>query len=395
MTAPAQMRILHVTRERDADRRYGLGKSLSPVVDELRAQGHWVQYVCQSDLSALERSRMEAMQLFWARLLSRLPQRFGNLNLIVWAAIERMAMGRCAVRIAREEDVTHIHCHDPWIAAGVRKSLGNDESIAWGITQHGFGSYANAHRDEGIAIGRRLLHWLHDWERRTLERASWVIAPTPSCLTQLVRDLGLYSQPAHWHSVPHPRPAINHYEYLHARNLLGWKAHELHIVGVGRFALMKRFPMMIEACAEVSRKFDVRLTILGEGDPTPLLTTAQECGFSDRLTLTVTDDIGLYLAATDLYLSTSATESFGMANLEALVAGAPVICLVGGATADVIGQGGWLIPGDKVCLVDTILALLSNPAESVLWRHRSQCRGNQWPCRSSIAKRYADIYSLA
>lgn len=389
------MRIIHVTREREKDRRYGLGKSLSPVVDELRARGHFVRYVCQSDLTRNEYLAMEHRSNRWVSLCSRIPLRHGDLAQVAHVVVERLAMGRCAARIALEESATHVHCHDPWIAAGLRNALGNNTQIAWGITEHGFGSYVNALKDEGIAIGSRLFHLLGFWEKRILSKAAWVIAPTDSCLNQLARDFGLFRPQAHWHCIPHAKPAINRYKYDEARAMLGWKPEERQILGIGRFALMKRFPLLIEACAQAAGSFDVRLTILGEGDPAPLLAAAQSCGFADRLTLAITDDVGQYLSGADLYVSTSSTESFGMANLEAMVAGAPIICVAGGATSEVVGCGGWLIPGKKDCLVEAINALLSDTSAANAWRLRAKSRGDHWPSPSSIAEKYADIYALA
>ena len=43
------MKILFVTRESELDRRYGLGKSLAPLVGELQRRGHAVGYVTSAD----------------------------------------------------------------------------------------------------------------------------------------------------------------------------------------------------------------------------------------------------------------------------------------------------------------------------------------------------------
>ena len=42
-------KILMVTRESGSDRRYGLGKSLAPVIDELRERDADVTYLTQKD----------------------------------------------------------------------------------------------------------------------------------------------------------------------------------------------------------------------------------------------------------------------------------------------------------------------------------------------------------
>jgi hypothetical protein len=43
------VRIVHVTRELGIDRRYGIGRSLSPVILALADLGHEVRYLTQDD----------------------------------------------------------------------------------------------------------------------------------------------------------------------------------------------------------------------------------------------------------------------------------------------------------------------------------------------------------
>ena len=52
-------RVLMVTREQLADRRYGLGRSLLPVVEALTAQGWTVPYLCQHDLQPAQLAKRQ------------------------------------------------------------------------------------------------------------------------------------------------------------------------------------------------------------------------------------------------------------------------------------------------------------------------------------------------
>jgi len=389
------MKILHVTREKAADRGYGLGKSLLPVVSALQAQGHEARYICQADLAKNESDELNLTRDWWASKFTRLPARFGNVTSVVDIVVERLTMGRYAAKFAAEMGATHVHLHDPWIAEGFRRHANKVPGVLWGLTEHGFGSYAQAAKDEGIGIGRRLMQFLLTWERRILARAHWLVLPSDSSRLQLTRDFTLFQTPSHWHTVPHARPEQSLRSREAARALLGWLPNERHVVGVGRFAVMKRFPMLIEACAELAERHNLRLTILGDGDPAPLLDAAKYRSFENRLTLQATEDVGLYLSAADLYVSTSSTESFGMANLEAMVAGLPVVCAVGGATADVIGIGGWLVPGNLESITSAMDSILSDPSIDSFWRAQAHARGAAWPDASTIAQCYVNIYSLA
>ena len=389
------MKILHVTREKAADQRYGLGKSLLPVVSALQAQGYEARYICQADLEKHELDELNRTRDWWAGKFTRLPARFGNVASVVDIIVERLTMGRYAAKFASEMGATHVHLHDPWIAEGFRRHASKVPDVLWGLTEHGFGSYAQAAKDEGISIGRRLMRLLLAWERRILANAQWLVLPSASSRLQLTRDFSLFQTPSHWHTVPHARPELKLLPRESARALLGWLPDEKHVIGVGRFAMMKRFPMLIEACAELAERHDLRLTLLGDGDTGPLLETAKCRSFENRLTLQATDDVGQYLSAADLYTSTSMTESFGMANLEAMVAGLPVVCAIGGATADVVGIGGWLVPGNSESVTGAMGSILSDPSIASFWRTQAHAKGAAWPDSSTIAQRYVDIYRLA
>lgn len=389
------MKILHVTREKAADQRYGLGKSLLPVVSELQTQGYEVRYICQADLEKIEADELNRKREWWAKKFTNLPTRFGHVSSVVDIIAERLTMGRYAARFAHEMGATHVHLHDPWIAEGFRRHANKIPGVLWGLTEHGCGSYAQAIKDEGIFIGRRLMRFLLTWERHILSRAQWVVLPTASSKLQLTRDFSLFQTPSHWHTVPHARPKLKLLSRESARNLLGWLPNERHVAGIGRFAVMKRFPMLIESCAALAERHDLHLTILGDGDPGPLLDAAKSQSFTNRLTLQATNDIGLYLSAADLYVSTSKTESFGMANLEAMVAGLPVVCAIGGATADVVGIGGWLVPGNSESVTTAMNSILSNSSIELFWRAQAHARGAAWPDVLTIAQSYVDIYRLA
>ena len=92
------MRILHVTRELAGDRRFGIGRSLDPVIRALQREGHEVRYLTQQDQGP---RAMQAQQRWTERLLPALRKGWGDagdLFLRVW--IERLNMGRLAAKVA-------------------------------------------------------------------------------------------------------------------------------------------------------------------------------------------------------------------------------------------------------------------------------------------------------
>jgi glycosyltransferase involved in cell wall biosynthesis len=394
---PATPRVLMVTRETGPDRRYGLGRSLEPVVEALQAQGALVRYFCQEDLSSAD---FERRQSLWKRL-SSLPFVRGHDNRLALtrAWLERLQVGQAAGKLALAENYSHVHAHDPWIACGVWWSTRGEAGhhIRWGITQHGFGSYSLATHADGLTQGLAAQRWLRRIETTVVNRADWVTAPTWAALEQVARDLCLPQVAAHWHCVPHGRPAVaapTAAQRTDARAQFQWRDHEVVVLGVGRLAPLKCFDRLIDACADQALP-SLRLVLLGGGDPAPFMAQAEARGFAKQLTITTVEDVTPYLHGADIYASASSTESFGLANLEALCAGLPAVCSAVGGVPEVMGDGAWLVPNGVTSISGALRALIADPALRRSWRERALARAAQWPTHEEIAEKYLAIYGAA
>ncbi len=391
------MHILLVTREHESEKRYGLGRSLMPLVGALERRGHRLRYLCQDDLAAGEKEFMHRLYRGLARLLRRPPDR--RYRDFLWVAIERLAMGRLAAKVAAREGCTHVHCHDPIIAAGYRffARFTPGAKAAWGVTEHGFGCYMRAIQEDGIPFSPRLMRWARSREARVLQAAAWVIAPTRAALQQLAHDLDTAPVPATWRFVYHARPQLRRHDRREARKRLGWDEGTNYIVGVGRLVGLKRFPLLIEACARLAGRERIQLVLLGEGDQETLRRQVREAGLARDVLFALTDDIGLYLCAADLYVSASASESFGLANLEAMLCGIPVVCTAVGGVPEVVGEGAWLVPPDVdgATMAQAMQRVLEDAELREKLVRQGRMRASAWPDVEEIAERYEDIYRMA
>lgn len=385
--------LLMVTREHLQDRRYGLGRSLLPVVDELGRRDWTVRYLCQHDLPAPR----QAIRQRWLQRLGRLPgiyqQSHRQQLLGAWA--ERLDMGWLAAQIARQEGFSHVHLHDPWIAVGFRwgAKLLRLKSVRWGVTEHGFGSYSRATHDDGLVQGPRVQRLLRRIEAATLAAADWVVAPTRLSLEQLARDLALPTLPAHWRVIPHAIQTIPQLDKATARAALGWPMDGMYILGVGRLVPLKRFDLLMSAFTALAGRYPrLQLFLLGDGDRHRLQQQADAAGLGNRLGFAVTDDVTPYLRAADVYVSTSATESFGLANLEALAAGLPAICTAVGGVPEVVGDGAWLIPGNPAVLERVLNSLLGDADARQMLGARGLHQAACWPNLATITDAYAALY---
>ncbi len=386
-----------VTRERADDRRFGLGKSLDPVLEVLGREGVEIHYLCQEDAGIHGRHVLMRLQGLLVRSLAW-AMGHAEFDALVGGILERLNMGRLAAKVAFERQVTHVHCHDPLIAAGFqwfRWYYGGRKAARFrhGLTQHGFGSYTQALHEDGARLDHRLMSWLRRWEVRILQQADWVVLPTRASRDQLARDLACYPVPGHWHVIPHPRPNLETVDHHHARRLLGWEDGWFVVLGVGRNAPLKRFADLIRACACLNHE-NLHLVLLGPGEDPQLRRLAQEAGLpAHRLHLDAQPDAGIHYSGSDVYVSTSTTESFGLANLEALQAGLPVLATAVGGVPEVVGSGGWLLPAcHPTVLAEAIEILLHDPNQRMAHSQRARAWVNRWPDASRIASQYLALY---
>lgn len=142
------------------------------------------------------------------------------------------------------------------------------------------------------------------------------------------------------------------------------------VVSAGRLTRQKDFPTLLRAFARVRQSRPARLMILGEGeDRASLEVLARD--------LDCRDDIALpgfvpnpypYMAASAVFVLSSAWEGFGNVLIEAMALGVPVVstdCPSG--PAEILGGGryGTLVPvSDVDALARAIVATLDHPPEA-------------------------------
>ena len=385
--------VLMVTREMSGDRRYGLGRSLMPVVDALTGKGWRVRYLCQEDLGAAAKDKR-------SRWLARIHQLPGvgsrpQVQQVLGALAERLHMGWFAAHVAKAEGYGAVHLHDPWLGLGFwlgRKRLGL-QAVRWGITEHGFGCYSRATHEDGLVQGPRMQRCLRHLEAFVLRRADWVTAPTQLALDQLARDLALPFNPPHWLAISHAAPEMVLMDRQAACQALGWAPQDFHVLGVGRLVPLKRFDILVAACASLAQRHPtLHLHLLGDGDQGGLQRLADASGFGDRIHFATVDDMLPYYAAADAYVSTSVTESFGLANFEALTAGLPCICTAVGGVPEVMGHGAWLIPVDQGALELALDTLIGQPAQRQALAARAAAQARKAPNLEWVVEQYVRLF---
>jgi len=172
---------------------------------------------------------------------------------------------------------------------------------------------------------------------------------------------------------------------------------EALVVHVSNFRPVKRIPDVLAIFDAIRRQVPARLLLIGDG---PLRSQAErlarEGGFEDRTTfLGNVPAIETVLPAARVMLLPSDAESFGLAGLEAMACGVPVIGTSAGGLPEVVqdGKNGFLRPvGDVAGMASSALALLRDPE---LWSRFSQDarrRAEEEFPEEKMVTRYREIY---
>jgi N-acetyl-alpha-D-glucosaminyl L-malate synthase BshA len=146
------------------------------------------------------------------------------------------------------------------------------------------------------------------------------------------------------------------------------------LMHVSNFRGVKRIRDVIRVFAEVNKERPSVLVMIGDGPDRPAAEEeARSLGVESSVSfLGKLEQIAPLLAAADLFILTSQTESFGLSALEALASGVPVIGTNVGGLPEVIrdGETGVLCGvGDIAGMAAAALSILQDPSR---WSEMSQ-----------------------
>lgn len=169
------------------------------------------------------------------------------------------------------------------------------------------------------------------------------------------------------------------------------------IVHMSNFRKVKRVQDVVRAFAWISQAMPARLVMIGDGpEVSPCCQLVNELGLRDRvLFMGSQEQVVPLLSVADLFMLPSEQESFGLAALEAMSCGVPVIASDAGGLPEVVveGETGFLCKvGDVETMAARAIQLLNDRemhrefGEAAVHRVRTEF------CAARVIPQYEDLY---
>ncbi len=184
------------------------------------------------------------------------------------------------------------------------------------------------------------------------------------------------------------------------RSSKGWQ-DDIVLISTGRLAPEKNWETFLHAAAKAYEKHpDLRVVLIGDGsDKDTLQDLAAELGIAERVTFTGAipfSEVAVHLKAADIFGFASVTETQGLATMEAMAAGLPVVAVDASGTRDIVedGKQGFLVPNDVDALAASINRLIESPRKMRKFSSNAEKKAKTLAVKNQ-AKKMVEVYEQA
>lgn len=169
------------------------------------------------------------------------------------------------------------------------------------------------------------------------------------------------------------------------------------LMHISNFRKVKNLPVLLQVFNEVQKHVPARLALVGDGpERESVERQAEDMGIIERVDFLGDQEfVAELLPAADVFLLPSQHESFGLAALEAMACGVPVVgSRIGGLPEVIIHEEtGYLCdPNDVPCMSAIVLGLLRNEDLRLKIGRAARARAEQEFKRDKVVARYVDAY---
>ncbi len=176
----------------------------------------------------------------------------------------------------------------------------------------------------------------------------------------------------------------------------------LRVIAIGRFQWVKRHDRLLEAVAlATGRGADIELHLAGDGPLGPALhERARALDIESRVRwIGETFDVPALLASGHVFASASHSETFGIAALEGMAVGLPVVTCDNGGVSELVEDGvcGTVVraaadPGAAAGLADAFVTLAGDPARRAALGAAAAVRARQKFSPAAMAHATTTVY---
>jgi N-acetyl-alpha-D-glucosaminyl L-malate synthase BshA len=176
------------------------------------------------------------------------------------------------------------------------------------------------------------------------------------------------------------------------------RPEEKIIMHLSNYRPVKNASDVVRIFKLINDEIPSRLVLIGDGPDAPnVLRLAEQLGLKDRtLFLGGQDSVETILCKADLFLLPSASEAFGLAALEAMASGVPVVGSIVGGLPELVrdGEVGYLEPiSDVGAMAKRSLEILSDPNLHRAMAENARKLTVEKFDTKAIVRQYYDFYS--
>ncbi|HZW62253.1 MAG TPA: N-acetyl-alpha-D-glucosaminyl L-malate synthase BshA [Flavobacteriaceae bacterium] len=186
------------------------------------------------------------------------------------------------------------------------------------------------------------------------------------------------------------------YHFTDCKRAMLANENERVITHISNFRKVKQIPDVIKVFYGIQKEIPAKLMMVGEGpEKEPAEQLCRELGIQDKVVFFGnSEEIDKILYYSDLFLLPSVTESFGLAALEAMASGVPVISSNTGGIPEVNihGETGFLSKvNDTADMTKNALFILKNTENLMQFKARAKAHAQKFDIHS-IVPLYEKIY---
>lgn len=288
-----------------------------------------------------------------------------------------------------------IHSHTPFAMGSLGATLAKKRRLPLVFTHHTM-YHEYVHYLPGVrnVLQPMMLRYVGSYCRRS----DLVIAPTPHIREFIVDEYDVDPDAAVAIPTGIDLDDFGGGDGERVRHEHGIPPEDRVITFVGRLGLEKNVVFLLEALALLHESCpDVHLVLVGDGpERQHLLDTAEKLDVGHRLHLTGTltkAEVNDVFAASDLFVIASTSETQGLATLEAMAAGVPVVGVKAPGTKDMVEHGvqGLLTSEDVDEFARAVSRVLSDASLYETYARAALMRAEAFTARN-MALQLVDVY---